>query len=1012
MLPRELHQVSFGVLVRYLRKKNDLTQSKLASKAACSIGYVSEIERGEIPRRQIAELLVTALDPLDDERAALWAAYARATTDRATGKVVTSAPVSPVSPVSPFGPLIAREGELERLSAALQMALRAVPRMVVLSGEPGIGKTRLALEAMERARAAGMLTAQRQCYEQQHVVAFAPFVELLEQVYRAVPGDLRRKVPSRWPMMRPLLPDGMRAAVASTLPGPGATGSSDVQRLFWQIMDFLRAACLHQPVALFLDDIQWADEASLYLLQYLLRHLDKTRIMLLVTYRDTEVSRLPLLRGVLHPLEKQRLAERLVLPPLTATQTTELLNAYLPNGTIAPDVSDLIYESAGGVPYTSTQLLQGLRERGQLVAEGSVWQRVGTENLDLPASILDEIREHVQRLRPFTQAVLRDASVLGQVFMADTLRLMGVRPLDVVEDALAEAITAGLVRDARHDGYRFRHALVQDAILKEHWESRREVHRRAAEALRYAPPRRGHAADIALHFREGDDIPQALSYTLKAGDEAEATYAHAEAEAHFRLAIELARELGKAAEGLRAREKLGAVLIGTSRFTDAIEALAQCEQTYRAKDDLEGLARVMAQIGWAHAFSGTPDKGIALVAATVERVSRRTPGSSDEPVPPVSPVSLAHLYTAQALLYFVTSRFSDQLAATELACAAARETGDPRLLARSEFQHVTALYGVGQIDEGLRILESILGLLEESDDHLQLIFALFTHSHVHEIRGEFGRCFEILDHALAMSKQANDPGTILVALAKRGWIAFLAGKLEQARTDLEQAVKCSMDVADFWGTAYAPMAMGTFCLATGQIAEAREHLQRAVADGEYHHDRQVLRLAHAALAEDDLLHGRPAAARTRLEPLLDVPGQWEMDVTAFLWLLAWSHLDLGDDQRAENVIEQSIERARTQTYRRILPDALRVKAMLAMRQAQWALASDALAEALDLSRAMPYPYAEAKVLYTCGQLARERGDPAQAHEHFEQALTILNRLGERLYAERIECDLADLTALH
>ena len=160
------------------------------------------------------------------------------------------------------------------------------------------------------------------------------------------------------------------------------------------------------------------------------------------------------------------------------------------------------------------------------------------------------------------------------------------------------------------------------------------------------------------------------------------------------------------------------------------------------------------------------------------------------------------------------------------------------------------------------------------------------------------------------------------------------------------------------------------------------------------------------LAERDLLEGHPEEARARLEPLLDRAGYLETDVTRFLPVLAWAYLDLGDVQRAESTVQQALVRARQQHMRPALSDALRVQALLGIRRQHWEEVQAALEEALALCQAMPYPWAEAKTLYVFGLLHQAKGEPGLARERLEMALAILNRLGERLYAQRVELELA------
>lgn len=230
-----------------------------------------------------------------------------------------------------------------------------------------------------------------------------------------------------------------------------------------------------------------------------------------------------------------------MLSPLTEAQTTDLLNADLPEGTIAPDASSLVYRIAEGVPFVTVELLQGMRGRGNL----GIWRQAGAGEVELPTNILEEIRERVQRLQPRTRDILRDASVLGEVFTTATVRRMGDRSLTEMEDALAEAEQDGLVRDADWEGYRFAHALVRRAIyVAIPTPHRRRLHRAAAAALSETSTGRRRAAELAWHFREGDELAQALTCSLAAGDDAETIYAHKEARQHYKMAESLARDLG------------------------------------------------------------------------------------------------------------------------------------------------------------------------------------------------------------------------------------------------------------------------------------------------------------------------------------------------------------------------------------------------------------------------------------------------------------------------------------
>jgi tetratricopeptide (TPR) repeat protein len=165
---------------------------------------------------------------------------------------------------------------------------------------------------------------------------------------------------------------------------------------------------------------------------------------------------------------------------------------------------------------------------------------------------------------------------------------------------------------------------------------------------------------------------------------------------------------------------------------------------------------------------------------------------------------------------------------------------------------------------------------------------------------------------------------------------------------------------------------------------------------------------HGLLAERELLEGRPDAALARLTPLLDHPGTAPIELTPLLPLVAWAHLERGEVAAAAEAVARGIAPARAQHHRLALVDALRVQAMIATRQRCWAQAEQALEEGLALARGMPYPYAEARLLYVSGALHAQKGEPEPACERLEEALAIFRRLGARKDVERVEQATAEL----
>jgi tetratricopeptide (TPR) repeat protein len=374
-------------------------------------------------------------------------------------------------------------------------------------------------------------------------------------------------------------------------------------------------------------------------------------------------------------------------------------------------------------------------------------------------------------------------------------------------------------------------------------------------------------------------------------------------------------------------------------------------------------------------------------------------------LPPVavlapSPAAV-QLAGAQAGLLFFTGHYAEYLATAELAAEMARALGDGRTAARVGYHRANALQILGRMGEALRVSEETVAWAKEAGEPAHIAPACNLKTFIHTVRGEFDLAGYANQQGIATAERQGDALWLTEAINKRDMLHFYMGKWDKACTSMEQALAVSWRLG--WPLSIELLALGRHCLATGQWHDAAKHLEEA---GAVVGELQVRRRAAGALAELDVLEGRPDVAVARLTLLLDRPGLEEFDVTSFLPTLAWAYLELGESAQAEQTIEQALRRARVEQLRLFLVDALRVQAMLACRQERWTQAVDALEEGLALARAMPYPYAEARLLHVYGVVRAQQEKPEAARERLGAALGIFQHLGARMDIEQVERDLA------
>ena len=580
--------------------------------------------------------------------------------------------------------LVGRQEQISELEDALLSANRGDGQFVLLSGEAGIGKTRLAHELERRARKLGCDVLWGSCSEAELPLPYLPFVEaignrLAEEGTAAVRADLG-PMAAELAQVFPQLGEG-------AAPPVGGDPAQAKLRLFESVVALLELWARANTVLLVLDDVHWADSSTRELLEYAARRLARSRVMLLATFRSDELDRRHPLTRLVQVWRRSGLAEAISVEAMTPSQAAKMIAAILAAENVSAGLAELVHTRSEGNPFVLEEMLRDALDRGEIFRAATGWERRPLEAFRLPETVREALLVRLARLAPEEVEVLRAAAILGRSFDYGLLVEVAEADERSVLGALEAAVSQQLLEE-ESDGsqrYSWRHALTQEAIAGDIVLPKRlQVHSRAADALLAAGDS---AMVVARHLLAAGRAEEALDACLRAAAEAERAAAFQEASGllervlphisdHrdealllYRIgrlrwlngepaageqlladAIQRLDELGLVIEGARARVYLSRCYWELDRPPAALEAVERARETLEKEGPSAELALAYQRIAGLHAFQLDYD---ACRTAATRAVEIAEQADADfERVWALSFVALGHLGSAREFELF------------------------------------------------------------------------------------------------------------------------------------------------------------------------------------------------------------------------------------------------------------------------------------------------------------------------------------------------------------------------
>jgi class 3 adenylate cyclase/tetratricopeptide (TPR) repeat protein len=528
------------------------------------------------------------------------------------------------------GQLVGRGGEQQQLKAHWDQVQQARGHLVLLSGEPGVGKTRLAQELIAHVQKSGATLLRGGCYEYEATTPYLPFVEAFRDwAHRQSAAELRASLGASAGEIAKFAPE-IETKLGALAPNAPLPPNEERLRLFDNVARFLRMLAAERGLLVFIDDVHWADQGTLSLLHYLLRHLRADRVLILGAYREIELDRAHPLASALVEWNRERLATRVLLGRLSLADTGSLLATLFGQESVSGEFASALYRETEGNPFFIEEVVKSLIEQGEIYREGERWQRKETPELAIPQSVKEAIGRRLNRLSEPTIDALRTAAALGKIFAFRELAATSAAGEDALLNALDEASAAQLIRaqagvsSASDDTFAFTHDKIREVLYEElNPIRRRRLHQRIGEMLEklHVIPDGNPAnvdepaQDLAYHFALAGDLGKSFTYAQRAARSAERVFAHDEALKFLEQARESADALHRSADVAAIDEQMGDI----HEARGVIHLAVACyERALASTPAREARAALKTKAGNAYVPTGDP-RGLAyLEEALVE----------------------------------------------------------------------------------------------------------------------------------------------------------------------------------------------------------------------------------------------------------------------------------------------------------------------------------------------------------------------------------------------------------
>ncbi|MFV2045276.1 MAG: tetratricopeptide repeat protein, partial [Anaerolineales bacterium] len=509
---------------------------------------------------------------------------------------------------APPGPFVGRKPEQIKLNQILESTMQGVGHLAVVSGEAGVGKTRLIEEFLYRKSETCPIILRARCYAQEQGLLYQPIIDALRTYLSTADFAYIKRLSHLWlGEVAKLIPE-LHGYLPHLPVSLALVPDQDRNRLFEGLAQFITHLSKRDVLILFLDDIHAADLPTFELIHYLARRLSSTRVLLLCTLRQEALVDRPSLSVLLRELTRNKQLDMIPLARFSEREVLELLDRTVGTSARLPELGHRLYLETGGNPFFLVEMLRA-REEGQ---DGM------TDNLTVPSNVRDVIRHRLNRLDEKSRYIVTMASIIGRQFSSTTLQQVYDGDKESLLGELDQLLLRGWIVEppgVNPGTYDFSHGLVRDAVYQMLSTARRvDLHHQLGVALEKTVGAKDEFAGVlAHHFWKANDTSKGIQYALQAASHARRLYANGEAIAHYQRVLDFAIEekaIFSAAELIDIQCRLGQCYEFLGKYDEAITVYKAALPEIRLSDTSH--RRIYFQLASAHDRKGEYDQALEL----------------------------------------------------------------------------------------------------------------------------------------------------------------------------------------------------------------------------------------------------------------------------------------------------------------------------------------------------------------------------------------------------------------